>query len=183
MESTEIIQNSPEVSRSEEMIKHTSLRNITVVVVVLMVCAGYLGYSQYKVYLAKKQALLIEELKMTAPKTTKKTPTETYRNTLPPKLPAAFFTGQLSQLGQSYQLDYSKQKQSTVVFTSKESARKNYELYKNLMEKDSWSIVNHFERDIVFSLYAKKNNATLNVTTYQSSLTSTTSQVSVTYLE
>lgn len=183
METIENTQVTVETTGETAQTRRISTRNIAIIGAILTICALYLGYAQYKVYLAKKQALFIQELRESAPKFTKKIPTQTYTNTLPPMLPKELFLGKLSELGQSYQLDYTKQKQSTVVFVSKNTARKNYELYDALLKKESWTIVNHLERDTLFSLYAKKENASLNITMHQSSPTATTSQVSVTYLE
>lgn len=181
MDSTETIESTVPVSASPKegvVVK----RNLIIVALVLLVVLSYLSYSVYKNYSAKKRAEFIKNLKETAPKFNKKIPTETYTKVLPPLLPKELFTGKVNDLGQSYQLDYGKQKQSTVVFMTKVTARANYESYTQSFEKDGWTIANRLEKDTIFSLYAKKGTASVNMTTYQTTPNATSSQVSLTYL-
>ena len=67
-------------------------------------------------------------------------------------------------LDQSYRLDYPDQKQLTAVFVSKETMKKNYDMYSDFLKKEKWSIRNAYESEGISSLYAMKENSEINIT-------------------
>ncbi len=67
-------------------------------------------------------------------------------------------------MNQSYSLDYPGQKQLTAVFASKETVKKNYDLYRDFFQKEGWIVSNKYESGKLASLYALKDQNEMNVT-------------------
>ena len=67
-------------------------------------------------------------------------------------------------MNQSYSLDYPGQKQLTAVFVSRETVKKNYDLYREFFKKEGWMISSQYESETLSSLYALKKNNEMNVT-------------------
>lgn len=85
---------------------------------------------------------------------------------------------------QSYALNYSNQKQLTVVFDSTKTISQNYALYKNFLKQDGWIIKNSYEDAKISFLYGIKGDSDINITiNTKTSLPAASSQVSISLLK
>jgi len=84
---------------------------------------------------------------------------------------------------QSYDLNYSGQRQLTIVFLSAKTAKENYQLYTEFLKKQNWNIANKYETTRLFSLYGTKEMNDMNVTINNVNSTITRSEVSISILK
>ena len=84
-------------------------------------------------------------------------------------------------INQSYGLDYTGQKQLTMVFASKKTMKNNYALYADFLKKQQWTVSNQYESETLSALYGTKEGLAMNVTISVS--TPTSSQVSISVLK
>jgi len=99
--------------------------------------------------------------------------------TLPDTIPTDIRAEKESPVQQNYSLRYSGQTQTTTVFRSPDTPKKNHEIYTDSLKKDGWIIVNDYQSEGIFSLYAEKGNEDMNVTITGDS----TSEISMSILE
>lgn len=69
-----------------------------------------------------------------------------------------------SELDQSYTIKYPEGEQSTVVFTTNQELKKEYDLYLAQLKKEAWIIVSTKETAKISSIYAMKDNREINIT-------------------
>ena len=69
-----------------------------------------------------------------------------------------------AQISQSYSLDYTGQRQLTIVFTSTQTVQENYALYADFLKQHDWTLVNQHESETLSFLYATKEQNAINVT-------------------
>lgn len=81
-----------------------------------------------------------------------------------PDFPSNIPVEQGVKVNQSYSLDYSGQKQLTIVFSTTKTVKQNYNLYADFLKKDGWAIANKYESVNVSSLYGTKQSNDINVT-------------------
>ncbi len=85
---------------------------------------------------------------------------------------------------QSYSLEYPEEKQHSVVFVSSKTAKENYALYTDFMKERNWMILNTHEGEGLFSLYAVKDENTVNVTIHEETIDGNTkTEVSISILK
>ena len=65
---------------------------------------------------------------------------------------------------QSYGLQYESAKQLTVVFATTKTRKENFELYKNFLSNNKWTVKNNIESKSISSMYAVKENNDINIT-------------------
>lgn len=99
--------------------------------------------------------------------------------TLPDTIPTDIRAEKESPVQQHYSLEYPGQKQVTTVFRSPDTPKKNHEIYADFLKRDGWIIVNDYQGEGIFSLYAEKENRDMNVTITGDS----TSEISMSILE
>lgn len=103
---------------------------------------------------------------------------------LPTGFPVSIPLEQDIHWDQNYSLDYSGWKQFTTIFSSRETVKKNYDLYTEFLKKDEWTISDTHESDEVSSLHALKERNELNATFLRNqSNGDVKSQVSISILE
>ncbi len=96
--------------------------------------------------------------------TAEQQPTKTdFDNALPDGFPSDIPVEQGVVFSQSYQLDYSGQKQLAVVFQSAKTIEENRSLYDDFFIKNGWVISNRYDSDGISAFYAAKGNVELNV--------------------
>lgn len=89
-----------------------------------------------------------------------------------------------AKVEQSFSLNYSKEKQLTMVFLSTKTVKENYDTYSSLLKKQNWTISNKLESKKLSSLYGLKEGNEINVTISENTSTSSIkSQVSVSVLK
>ena len=112
-------------------------------------------------------------------------PTKTdYGTATPADFPIDIPLEKGAKVEQSYSLNYTGQKQLTIVFSSTKAVKENYFFYTDFLEKQDWNISNKYESTKLSSLYATKESNDINVTiSANASATSTKSQVSISVLK
>lgn len=88
-----------------------------------------------------------------------------------------------AKVEQSYGIDYSGQKQLTVVFASAKTVGENYAFYSDLLKEQNWDISNKYETEEISSLYGAKKDNDINVTISEGVTSGSKSQVSINILK
>lgn len=87
------------------------------------------------------------------------------------------------KIEQSYSLNYTDQKQLTVVFPSTKTVKENYTLYTDFLKEQEWNISNKYESEDISSLYGMKEYSEINITISNNISTTTKSIVSISILK
>lgn len=101
----------------------------------------------------------------------------------PSGIPVLFTPADNSKITQSYVLDYAtKEKQSSVVFEIEKTLSQSLLFYKDLLQKEGWTMANAYDGPQVKSLYGLKQNQEINITMTPKSGTPKVSNISVSIL-
>lgn len=160
--------------------KKTILIVLSIIVVAILGLVGisYQGGSSNVPPLAK-----VEQIRQTPePKKTD------FGTTTPANFPTNIPLEKGVKVEQSYALDYTGQKQLTLVFLSTKTVAQNYALYRDFLKKQNWKVGNKYEGEKLSFLYgtyeegeARDINVTISEHTQASS--STESKVSISVLK
>lgn len=123
----------------------------------------------------------------TAGQTTTTTPEpkkEDYGTNMPTDFPTDIPVEKGAKVEQSYSLNYTGQKQLTIVFQSTKTVKENYVFYTDFLKKQNWNVINKYESPKLSSLYGAKESNDINVAISENaSDTSVESQVSISVLK
>ncbi|MEK7554074.1 MAG: hypothetical protein AAB517_01770 [Patescibacteria group bacterium] len=107
-----------------------------------------------------------------------------YGANMPVDFPTDIPIGEGVKVEQSYGLNYTGQKQLTIVFLSAKTTEENYAIYVDFLEKQKWNISNKYASSTISSLYGTKGNYDINVTIHEDEQSpSILSQVSISVLK
>lgn len=111
-------------------------------------------------------------------------PRTDFGTSAPPDFPANIPVESDAKINQSYSLDYTGQKQLTIVFLSAKTVEENHSLYTDFLKNQNWDISNTYSTSSLSSLYGTKENYDINVTiSKDSSNTTVESQISISVLK
>jgi len=146
--------------------KPAFLQNPTLLVVLVLLVAGFLIFGSYQTVKIKKPS---------EPAIQSTSPPESIKQIPPEKLPS-FFPAKIpleknAQVLQNYSQIIGNKEQSTRQFISQKSLEENFKLYKKYLIDDKWEIINVTEGAEINSLSAKKAPNNLNITISQNKQT------------
>jgi hypothetical protein len=173
--------NVPDTSPSKIKAIITTVRPVYVVLVVIFCVVAFFLYFFISRYFQQNKGTVVEK-SVTATSTLSISPSKKeHLPSLPPSFPSTIPVEKNLTLSQSYELNYEKQKQSTVVFISSKTVAQNYTLYLSTLKQQGWVIAKEYSKPNVSFIYARKDGDEINVTVSEG--VSSGSEVSISILK
>lgn len=154
-------------------------RNIILVIasVTILIAITFIMYKQSVNKVAQPLAEQPTAIVQTEPQKTD------FGTSTPTDFPIDIPTEKGAKIEQSYSLNYSGQKQLTIVFPSTKTVKENYTLYADFLKKQKWIVSNKYESEKLSSLYGTKESNDINVTLSENTTVGLKSQVSISVLK